>query len=138
MSRVDLGMPAFGKGNLFAKEGFPTAARRELANPQLRSNLRHATSTIRAKRTAVTGELPDWEELREAGSALKQSVLARLPELLSQFEKNVTNRGGTVHWAKDASEANSIIHSLVASERCGRGSQGEVNGDSRNRNERIP
>jgi L-lactate dehydrogenase complex protein LldF len=116
MSRIDLGMPSFGSGNLFAAEKFPVAARRELANPQLRRNLRHATSTIRAKRTAVTEELPDWEQLRDAGSALKESVMARLPELLVQFEENVTRRGGTVHWARDAAEANAIIHSLVMAE----------------------
>ena len=34
-------------------ESFPTAARRELANVQLRSNLRNATDTIRDKRAAV-------------------------------------------------------------------------------------
>jgi L-lactate dehydrogenase complex protein LldF len=116
MSRIDLGMPSFGSGNLFAEEKFPAAARRELANPQLRKNLRHATSTIRAKRTAVTGELPDWEQLRDAGSALKESVMARLPELLVQFEENVTARGGTVHWARDAAEANAIIHGLITAE----------------------
>jgi L-lactate dehydrogenase complex protein LldF len=116
MSRIDLGMPAFGSGNLFAEEKVPHAARRELAKPQLRKNLRHATSTIRTKRTAVTGELSDWEQLRDAGSALKESVMARLPELLIQFEENVTTRGGTVHRARDAAEANAIIHSLITAE----------------------
>ena len=50
---------------------FPDAARVELANTQLRANLRHATETIREKRARVVGELPDWEELREAGKAIK-------------------------------------------------------------------
>lgn len=40
---------------------FPTAARAALADTQLRSNLAHATGTIRAKRAAVMGELADWE-----------------------------------------------------------------------------
>ena len=81
MSRTALGMPGLrpGSGNLFAEEKFPSAARRELGNSQLRRNLKHATSTIRTKRLNVTGELPDWEEMREAGSALKTSVMARLP-----------------------------------------------------------
>ena len=43
---------------------FPDAARDELANEQLRRNLRGATDTITAKRNRVAGELPDWEELR--------------------------------------------------------------------------
>ena len=60
---------------------FPDAARRELANAQLRANLAHATDTIRAKRARVVAELPDWEELREAGRAIKADVLAHLDEL---------------------------------------------------------
>ena len=57
--------------------GFPEAAQRELANVQLRANLRNATDTIRAKRARVVGELPDWEELREAGRGIKADVLAQ-------------------------------------------------------------
>ena len=118
MPRTQLGMPGLhpGSGNLFAEEKFPSAARRGLGNSQLRRNLKHATSTIRGKRLAVTGELPDWEELREAGSAIKTAVMARLPELLEAFEANVTARGGVVHWAQDADEANRIIHDLVKAE----------------------
>jgi L-lactate dehydrogenase complex protein LldF len=39
--------------------------------------------------------------------------MARLPELLEQLEANVTARGGVVHWARDALEANDIVVSLV-------------------------
>ena len=28
--------------------------------------------------------------------------MARLPELLEQFEANFTARGGIIHWARDA------------------------------------
>jgi L-lactate dehydrogenase complex protein LldF len=87
---------------------FPEAARLELANPQLRANLRHATETIRAKRLRAVGELPDWEELREAGRAIKQDVLANLDRYLLQFEAAVHAAGGRVHWARDASEANAV------------------------------
>jgi L-lactate dehydrogenase complex protein LldF len=87
---------------------FPEAAREELANPQLRANLRNATDTIRAKRAAVVAELPDWEELREAGRAIKADVLSRLDELLLEFEAAVQVAGGHVHWAADAAEANAV------------------------------
>ncbi|MGK5741150.1 lactate utilization protein B [Micromonospora sp. URMC 103] len=103
-----------GVGHLRGDEPFPAAARRALADPQLRRNLGHATTTIRAKSGAVIGELPDWEELRAAGSAIKADVLARLPELLEQLEAAVTAAGGTVHWAADAVEANRIVTGLVA------------------------
>jgi L-lactate dehydrogenase complex protein LldF len=88
---------------------FPEAARVELANVQLRTNLRNATDTIRAKRAKVVEELPDWEELREAGKAIKADVLAHLDEYLLQFEAAVEAAGGHVHWARDAAEASAAV-----------------------------
>jgi L-lactate dehydrogenase complex protein LldF len=105
--------PASDRGTLRGAAAFPQAARTALANGQLRRNLGHATATIRAKRAAVVGEVPDWEALRDAGSAIKADVLARLPELLEELERNVTARGGVVHWARDADEANRIVVGLV-------------------------
>jgi L-lactate dehydrogenase complex protein LldF len=92
---------------------FPEAAHAHLADQQLRRNLRKATTTIRAKRSAVAGELPDWEQLRDAGRAIKEEALANLDSLLVQLEKSVTEAGGVVHWARDAGEANAIIGDLV-------------------------
>jgi len=92
-----------------ATESFPVAARRELANGRLRANLLNATDTIRAKRGRVVAEVPDWEELREAGRAIKADVLSRLDEYLVQFEAAVQEAGGHVHWARDAAEANAIV-----------------------------
>jgi L-lactate dehydrogenase complex protein LldF len=88
---------------------FPEAARVELANVQLRTNLRNATDTIRAKRAKVVEELPDWEELRDAGKAIKADVLANLDGYLFQFETAVEAAGGHVHWARDAAEANAVV-----------------------------
>ena len=110
-----LGMPTSprGVGHLRGDEPFPAAARRALADPQLRRNLGKATSTIRAKRLAAVAECPDWEELREAGRAMKAAAMARLPELLEQLEAAVTAAGGHVHWARDAAEANAVVTDLV-------------------------
>jgi L-lactate dehydrogenase complex protein LldF len=94
-------------------EAFPTAARRELANAQLRTNLARATTTIRGKRARVVAELPDWEELREAGRAIKADVMANLGGYLEQFEAAVEAAGGHVHWARDAAEANGIVAQVV-------------------------
>ena len=91
---------------------FPEAARKALADTQLRRNLARATSTIRAKSAAVVEELPDWAALREAGAAIKDDVLANLDRYLVQLEEQVAVRGGTVHWARDA-EANRIVTRLV-------------------------
>jgi L-lactate dehydrogenase complex protein LldF len=58
-------------------------------------------------------ELPDWAALRQAGADIKDDVLAHLDTYLVQFEEQVTARGGTVHWARDANEANAIVVGLV-------------------------
>src|SRR5690348_13670058 len=95
------------------EQTFQQGAHRALANTQLRRNLGKATSTIRAKRANVVGELPDWEALREAGRAIKARTLQHLDEYLLQLEASVQRAGGQVHWASDAAEANRIITELV-------------------------
>jgi L-lactate dehydrogenase complex protein LldF len=109
-----LGMPGppvapAGVGQLRGTQPFPRAAARSLRDAQLRRNLRTATTTIRRKREAVTAEVPDWEELRLAGEAIKRATMARLDEHLVRLETEVTARGGMVHWARDAVEANRIV-----------------------------
>ncbi|MUL63085.1 iron-sulfur cluster-binding protein [Mycobacterium sp. CBMA 234] len=111
MTAVFLGHP--GVGNLRGEQSFPAAARAAVADSQLRRNIGHATGTIRAKRLAAVAECDDWEQLRVAGSAVKQDVLARLPELLEELERNVQARGGHVHWARDGDEANRIVAELI-------------------------
>jgi L-lactate dehydrogenase complex protein LldF len=92
---------------------FPAAAREALADEQLRTNLRHATGTIRTKRANAVAELPDWERLRLAGAAIKDQVLSSLDVYLERLEAAVTARGGVVHWARDAAEANEIVLRLT-------------------------
>ncbi|WP_101830192.1 lactate utilization protein B [Frankia canadensis] len=104
-----------GVGHLHASRPFPAAARDALADPQLRRNLGHATGVIRAKRAAAVAELDDWEQLRLAGEAIKRSTMASLDTHLVRLEAEVTARGGTVHWARDAREANAIVTGLVRS-----------------------
>ncbi|MQA02910.1 MAG: iron-sulfur cluster-binding protein [Streptosporangiales bacterium] len=97
-----MGMPAF-----------PEAAKHALADTQLRRNLAHATSTIRAKREQAIGELPDWPELRQAAAAIKDHTLRHLDTYLEQFEGAVQQAGGHVHWARDDTEACRIVLDLV-------------------------
>ncbi len=109
-----LGMPkAATTGALRGDRSFPDAAHDALADTQLRRNLGKATTTIRAKRAAVVNELPDWQQLRAAGAAIKDDALANLERYLIQLEQQVTARGGIVHWARDADEANAIVTRLV-------------------------
>jgi L-lactate dehydrogenase complex protein LldF len=92
---------------------FPAAAREALADSQLRRNLRKATHTIRDKRARVVAEVPDWEELREEGRAIKDRTMRHLDVHLETLERSVTERGGQVHWARDGAEANAIVARLV-------------------------
>ena len=89
---------------------FPAAARRELANAQLRANLRNATDTIRDKRARVVAR---GARLGGAarGRARDQGGRARAPRRAtsSEFEAAVEAAGGHVHWARDAAEANAIV-----------------------------
>jgi L-lactate dehydrogenase complex protein LldF len=101
-------------GTFLGMPDFPTAAKEALANSQQRRNLRHATHTIRDKRARVVDELDDWEQLRLAGAAVKDDVLTNLDTYLVQLEESLTRAGATVHWARDADEANRIITALVA------------------------
>lgn len=112
MSSTFLGMPT-ATGFVRGDRSFPDAAVDALADDQLRRNLAHATGTIRAKRLRAVAELDDWEELRLAGEGVKADTMARLPELLEELERNVTARGGVVHWARDGEEANRIVTDLV-------------------------
>lgn len=92
---------------------FPVAARNVLDDAQLRKNVRHATTVIQNKRAKVVGELPDWEQLREAGKALREHTMQYLDAYLVQFEENCTRAGGVVHWARDAAEAREIVVRLA-------------------------
>ncbi|MEV1293647.1 lactate utilization protein B [Pseudonocardia sp. NPDC049635] len=96
-------------GTFLGTPAFPDAARAALGDSQLRRNLAHATGTIRTKRAGVVGEVDEWEQLRLAGAAIKDRVLRHLPDYLEQLERSLTAAGATVHWARDAAEANSIV-----------------------------
>ena len=105
MSGTFVGMPTF-----------PVAAREALDNAQLRHNLAHATSTIRAKRQRLVDEVnanSDWEALRLAGAGVKESALRSLGDQLERLEASLTANGATVHWARDAAEANAIVASIA-------------------------
>ena len=102
---------------------FPMAARAAMGDGQLRRNVRHATDVIQAKRARVVGEMPDWQELREAGKQIRQHTMEHLDFYLEEFERNCTKAGGVVHWARDAAEARQIIVGLVKGVGAERGHQ---------------
>jgi len=92
---------------------FQSSARVALNNTQLRHNLHKATSTIREKRRRAVEEMPDWQELREAGRVIKEQTMLHLDHYLVELEAAVQRAGGQVHWARDAQEANALIAQIV-------------------------
>jgi len=92
---------------------FPEAAKVALQDSQLRQNVHHATEVIRTKRALRVHETDDWQELRNAAHDIKEHTLAHLDHYLIEFERNCQQAGGTVHWARDADEANAIAISLI-------------------------
>lgn len=99
-----------------ARPDFPTAAFPLLHNEQLRSNVRHATDVIQAKRSRVVSEMPDWQLLRDAGQHIRAHTLKYLDTYLEGFERRCTAAGGRVYWARDADEANRIVVQLARNE----------------------
>src|SRR5581483_2445329 len=111
---VTAALPPASRGSrLRAQRPFAQAAAEAVGNTQLRRNLAVATHAIRAKRAVATAELPDWSQLRAAGAAIKDQVLADLDHYLLQLEAAVVARGGHVHWARDADEACATVVRLV-------------------------
>ncbi len=68
---------------------------------------------VRAKRDKCAHSLPEWEELRELASQIKQHTASKLGDYLEQFEQNAQRLGVMVHWAKDAAEHNQIVLDIL-------------------------
>ena len=68
---------------------------------------------IRQKRDKAAWTIPEWEQLRETASAIKNNVLSNLHQYLLEFEAKATANGIVVHWAADAKEHNEIIHNIL-------------------------
>jgi L-lactate dehydrogenase complex protein LldF len=96
---------------------FPQAAHQALRNPRLQSSLAHLREGFQVRRATAFAGLSDPEGLREQARAIKAAALSRLDELLLQFEARVTANGGHVHWARNASEARSLVTNILKS--CG-------------------
>ena len=72
---------------------------------------------IREKRDKASKQIPEWEQLREAASAIKNNVISNLYEYLLQFEANLTKNGVIVHWAENAEEHNEIVYSILSAKK---------------------
>lgn len=68
---------------------------------------------IRKKRDKAAWQIPEWEQLRELASQIKNNVLSNLHSYLLEFEKNARENGIRIHWAANAEEHNKIVHEII-------------------------
>ncbi|SFD30023.1 lactate utilization protein B [Spirosoma endophyticum] len=68
---------------------------------------------VRQKRDRMVYAVPEWEELRELASQIKNHALSNLDTYLEEFERNAQANGVKVHWAANAQEHNEIVLSIL-------------------------
>ncbi|KAF2330631.1 lactate utilization protein B [Flavobacterium daemonense] len=68
---------------------------------------------VREKRDKAAHGLPEWEQLREWASQIKNNTLSNLSNYLKEFEEKAAANGIKVHWASDAKEHNEIIYEII-------------------------
>jgi L-lactate dehydrogenase complex protein LldF len=71
---------------------------------------------VRSKRDKAVFQIPEWEQLREAGSQIKNHVLSNMHDYLTEFEQKATANGIKIHWAADGQEHNEIIYAILKNE----------------------
>ena len=73
---------------------------------------------VRDKRDKVSKGIPEWEQLRELASGIKDNVLANLAGYLEEFERNAKKNGIIVHWAADSEEHNRLVLEILQQQDC--------------------
>ncbi|MEN6474618.1 MAG: lactate utilization protein B [Syntrophaceae bacterium] len=94
-------------------ERFTTIARRELQNGLSQTFLSLLPPGFRALRAMGMSSFPDPDAAVEYARAIRASVVARLPELLEEFERRALALGAKVIWTRTALQANEIILDLA-------------------------
>jgi len=94
-------------------EEFNEIAQHEVKNEYARAFLGLLPPIIAMRRVQVMGSFPDPEKALALSQAIRAESVARLPELLEQFEKNAVEAGAKVLWARDGKEARDIIVNLA-------------------------
>ena len=75
----------------------------------IQSAVRQATSRFVGGRAARVAELPEWEQLRQIGSDIRQHTIENLDVYLDRLEAAVLSAGGHIHWAETDEDARQIV-----------------------------
>jgi len=69
---------------------------------------------MRTRRDEAASRVPEWEQLRDLASQIKEHTLSNLGHYLEMFESRAEANGVTVHWAQDAHEHNQIVYHILS------------------------
>ncbi len=64
-------------------------------------------------RADAVAKVPNFEEIRTAGAAIRDRVLSNLDAYLFQFEQAAQARGVIVHWAETGTDVNRIVRDIA-------------------------
>ena len=84
-----------------------------LANDFKHNAIETAQNTFQAKRTALVGALPMWEDYREACKVIRTHVTENLDYYVKQFVTNAEASGYVVHLARTGTEALHAVLDIV-------------------------
>ena len=91
------------------EERFRRVAQASLANPHTQEAADAATQRMLEGRTRAWADLPDVETLRERAREIRMRTISDLDRHLADFTAAFEARGGKVHFARTAEEANEYI-----------------------------
>ena len=94
---------------------FLTPLTKGLAEPSASAALGRTMERSANQSNKATDSVPFFQEWRQAAHDIKQYAIANLDKMLVEFERDMTARGATVLWAKDAAEANQHVLDIAKS-----------------------
>ena len=93
---------------------FKRKASENLHNEKLQKALAKLPANFVDARASASAELPNFEDIRDAATGIRESVLNDLDGYLLRFEEAAFARGAVVHWAETAADANRIVGEIAA------------------------
>src|SRR5215467_8056725 len=93
---------------------FDEKIQQTLANPNLQLAIYTSTGRlIDHRKKSLTGQLPDFQDIRSQANAIKQHTIENLDYYLEQLESNVEAHGGKVVWCRDGQQVADFVLALA-------------------------
>jgi L-lactate dehydrogenase complex protein LldF len=91
---------------------FSANAAQALGDPTLRAALARLQHDTRTSRPLLLDRLPEFGALRDAAADIRTGGLDNLDSHLENFERNVLDQGGHVHWCRTDEDACAAIYEI--------------------------